>query len=168
MKLKPLEPGDSVRVSYLIDIFDHQITAYLDGKLINQPINSEFWFVEYYLDGKKYNDHWHESYITSKHYVGSTDNELFEKAEKVAAKDYVGLLFYDDHYFDSADEVLEWWEDRAEEDDEPLKFVWACDTAPVKLQLDLESIVSEQLDEDGYEQLAQQSMEAKRRDRHNG
>ena len=162
MKLKPLEPGDNVKAKYIVDIHGNEGTTYIDGKLIEYSQGERFlskletcWLVEYSLDGVKYRDWFPESDISSKHYLATTDAELFDEAEKISIDDYNGVLFYDDRYFDSVDELLEWWEYQ-DVDCDP-SFVWACDTNPVKLQLDLESYVSEALEEHGYEGLSERS-----------
>jgi hypothetical protein len=151
MKLKPLEVGDDVKVKYIVDIHGNEGTTYIDGKLIKEDGH---WLVEYQLDGVKHQNYWHESDITSKHYLATTDVELFEKAEKIAASDYTGMVFYDDRYFDDISEVL----DHCECTDQYVpKFVWACDASPVKLTPDLVDMIKERLDEEGYEGLSERS-----------
>ena len=167
MPLKPLEVGDSVKVKYTTKIHNNDATIYLDGKLVHKyaeefNTNDGFlWLVEYDLDrvigAPKYKSCWWESDITSKHHVPLTDDNYFDKAEKISIDDYDGVLFYDDYFFDSVDELLDHWGNIAGEDDEPPKYVWACDTGPVKLRLNLEDSVSEMLEEDGYEGLSERS-----------
>jgi hypothetical protein len=162
MKPKPLEVGDSVQAKYTVDVHGNKATTYIDGKLIcrSDDPDDDYWLVEYQLEcvygSPKYQDWWCESAIASKHYIAPTEDALFEKAEKISIDDYDGILFWDDYYFDSVDELLEHWENIAGEDDEPPnKYAWACDTAPVKLQIDLEDYVSEHLEEHGYEGLSE-------------
>ena len=159
MKLKELEPGDSVRVKYTTTVFDDPITIYIDGKLIkldDADENHPRWLVEYQLEpvfgAPKYQNWWYEDDIASKHHVRLTDQEHFDRAEKISISDYKGVLFYNDYYFESVNEILDYCE--CEEIDPP-KFVWACDTTPVSLGLDLESHVSECMEEDGYEGMSE-------------
>jgi hypothetical protein len=148
MKLKPLEPGDNVKVKYTVEIHENAAVVYLDGKLIKED---GYWLVEYQLDGVKHQNYWHESDITSKHYLAMTDADLFEKVEKIAASDYTGMVFYDGRYFDSTVDFLDEWPD------EYPKFVWACTSEPVELGINLEDYVSEALEEAGYEGLSERS-----------
>jgi hypothetical protein len=154
MPLKPLEPGDSVRVKYVVDIHRHDATVYLNGKLVGldeEDSSNSYWWVEYQLEpvigATKYLDLFIEDDITSKHHAPLTDADYFAKAEKTIKDDYEGVLFYDDRYFDSIDEFLKWCD---REDIYALEYVWACDTNPVKLQLNLVDYVEQQLEEDGY------------------
>lgn len=168
MALKPLEPGDSVRVKQNIIFKLKEAEVYIDGKLIElgkEDLPPGWWLVEYELADVKHQDYWHESDITSKHYARVTDDNYFDKAEKISAEDYSGVLFYDDYFFESVEEVLEHWENIADEDDEPPKYVWACDTTPVKLQLNLADMVTEQLEEDGYEGMSDRTQFAPLYDR---
>ena len=162
MKRKPLEPGDNVKAKYIVDIHGNEGTTYIDGKLLEYSQGERFlseletrWLVEYSLDGTKYRDWFPESDITSKHYLPTTDEDYFAKAEKIAAKGYMGVVYYDDRYFDSVDEFLEWWE--CQDADCDPSFVWACDTNPVSLKLDLVDYVQQQLEEDGYADMSERS-----------
>lgn len=152
MKLKPLEPGDSVKVKCTVQVNDKYSVVYFDGMLLDR--DQDWWLVEYQLapefNAPKYTDWWHTSDITSKHYLPTTDAELFEKAEKIAANDYDGIVFYDDQYFESINDFLEW-----ANDNHYLKFVWAAEAKPVKLNLDLINYVFESIDDNGYEDLSE-------------
>lgn len=161
MKYKELEVGDSVRVKYTTKIHGNDAMVYLDGKLIHR-CDDEFnaddgslWLVEYSLDcvrgAPTYQSCWWENDITSKHYVGPTEDELLAKAEKIDIKDYKGRFFYNDRYFDSVEEISDAYEGFKPD------LAWTCDTTPVELQLALEDLVRERLDEEGHEGLSEES-----------
>lgn len=162
MKLKPLEPGDSVRVKYTVQVHGNDCVVYLDGKLLDYEKGAFWgrWLVEYQLapefNAPVHTNWWDEEDITSKHYLATTDEEYFEKAEKISAGDYTGLVYYDDQYFESINDFLEW----ANENHYP-KFVWVTEAKPVKLNLDLNSSVSESIEDNGYEGLSE-SMQFKK------
>ena len=162
MKPKPLEEGDLVKVEYTIDIHGHDAKAYLDGKLIEYKAGC--WLVEYHLGNisEQYQNWWIEDDITTKHYTSWSDAEKLKRVdEKILASEYNGMVYYNDQYFESTHEFLEWWQDQAEYDDEgsPIddqpEFVWACYSQPVKPNFDLESYVSEALEEEGYEGISE-------------
>ena len=162
MKLKPLEPGDSVQVKYTVQIHGNDSVVYIDGKLCESNTgNCDWWLVEYQLqpefNAPKFQNWWHEDDITSKHYLSTSDEEYFEKAEKIDFSSYDGVLFWDDYFFDSRDELLKHWENIAREGDTPPKYAWACETSPVKLNLNLSDYVTESLEDNGYEGLSEDS-----------
>ncbi len=155
--LKPLEIGDSVRVRCNVDIRGVDAVVYLDAEIVRQGDDLDCWLVEYQLEShfgaSKYLGCWHKSAITSKHHILHPDKELFDKAEKINISDYNGVMFWDDKYFDSVEEIEETFQ---EEEDLP-NFVWACNTYPVNLQLNLVSDVVESLEENGCEGLSDES-----------
>lgn len=151
---KPLEVGDRVTVETTVKIRNKEATVYLDGIL-----------VEYYQDGKEFlvecrfkadfnapifRDWWAEDKITSKHFLNS-DQYLFEKAEKVKASEYEGLVYRDDQFFDSLLDFQDYCECEVEEVD----YVWAASCKPVLINPDLPSYMSELLDDAGYEGLSE-------------
>ena len=74
MKLKPLAPGDSVRVKCTVQVHGKDTVVYLDGKLHESNRgNCDWWLVEYQLapefNAPKYTDWWRTEDITSKHYI---------------------------------------------------------------------------------------------------
>lgn len=162
MKLKPLAPGDSVRVKYTIQVHGKDSVVYLDGKLHeSNKGNCDWWVVEYQLapefNAPKYTGWWRKEDITSKHYLPTTDEEYFEKAEKIKADEYVnGMVYYDDQFFDTISDFIDCYN----EEDFP-EFVWAAEAKPVKLNLDLISSVSESIEDNGYEGLSE-SMQFKK------
>ena len=162
MNKKPLKPGDNVQVKYTVQVHGNDCVVYLDGKLLNYEKGAFLgrWLIECQLtpefNALVYTNWWDEKDIISKHYLATTDEEYFEKAEKISAGDYTGLVYYDDQYFESINDFLEW----ANYNHYP-KFVWVAEAKPVKLNLDLISSVSESIEDNGYEGLSE-SMQFKK------
>lgn len=155
MKLKPLEPGDSVRVKYTVQVHGKDTVIYIDGKLSeSNKVNSDWWLVEYQLEptfnAPKHTSWWRKEDIISKHHLTLTDDERFEKAEKVSFDDYEGVVYHNDQYFESVEEFLGYY-------DILPNYVWSCTTKFVKLDLDLEGIVGEALEDNGFDGLSTHS-----------
>jgi hypothetical protein len=157
MKRKSFEPGDSVRVKCTVQVHGKDSVVYIDGKLHeSNKDNCDWWLVEYQLNPEfnapKYTNWWRKEDITSKHYLATTDEDYFKKAEKIVASNYTGMVYYDDQYFESVAEFLGYldWESL----DIPT-FVWAVEAKPVKLNLDLINYVSESIEDNGYEDLSE-------------
>jgi len=147
---KPLEIGDSVTVETTVKIRGNEATAYLQGILVEVSEDGNQWLVEYQLgtqfNAPTYKDWWCKDKIFSKHFDNS-DQHLFEKAEKIKASEYKGVVYYDDQFFDSLLEFLDYCECEGEEP----AYVWAASSNPVLINPDLPSYMSELLEDAGYE-----------------
>lgn len=77
--------------------------------------------------------------------------QLFEKAKKIKFNDYKGYFIINERVVDS-DDVSDWLYELIQNNEEIPEYLWATTSEPC-LSLDLQDIIQEQSDDNGYEDM---------------